>query len=160
MRSIVKTLGIVTLISVLSSCHKALDPGTTAAVKAANGWWVTFTQGGADVFGLKTFFISTYNTAANNDSLWVDDLGHSWGFKSKVPINFSTLTFSGLNLSNEYAPDSVNISNGKILLKAGRARSGTITDSLYFQVSFSDDSPGLPYIMSGTARTGFAEDDY
>jgi hypothetical protein len=151
---------LIAILFIAGSCTKTLDPGTTVAAKAANGWWVTFTQGGVDVLGVKTFFLSTYNTAANDDSLWIDDLNHSWGFKSKVGINFNSLTFAGVNLANEYAPDSVNIANGKILLRAGHAKSGTITDSLYFEVKFSDD-PGTPtYVVSGTARTGFIEDDY
>jgi len=141
------------------SCKKTFQPGKTAAVKAANGWWVTFTLGGADVYNLGTFFLNTYNTAANDDSIWVDDLEHSWEFKVKAKINYDSLTFSTTNAPNEYYDITVNITDGKILPKAGKSRSGNPTDSIYFQANFSDD-PADTYVISGTARTGFIEDDY
>ena len=153
--------------SVLSlSCKKDLKPGETAAVKAANGWWVTFKLGGSDVYGIGTFFIDTYNTSANDDSLWIDDLGHSWGFKSKVKIDFNALTFSATNSTNVYYDPAHNftaatatITEGKILHNAGRSKSGNPTDSIYFKANFPDD-PTDTYEIAGTARTGFIEDDY
>jgi hypothetical protein len=148
---------IIAFIS--SSCKKDVKPGETAAVKAANGWWVTFTLGGSDVYGLGTFFLNTYNTSANDDSLWVDDLGHSWQFKVKTKIDYSTLTFSTANAQNEYYNITVNITDGKILSKGGRSKSGVPTDSIYFKANFSDD-PSNTYVISGTARTGLIEDDY
>lgn len=152
--------GIFIAVTILSiSCKKDLKPGDTAAVKAANGWWVTFTQDGADVYGLGTFFINTYNTSANDDSLWIDDLGHSWQFKCKTKINYNDLSFSSTNVQNQYYNITVDIADGKILPKAGRSRSGNATDSIYFKATFSDD-PANTYVISGTARTGFIEDDY
>lgn len=155
---------IIALVSF--SCKKEIKPGETAAVKAANGWWVTFTLNGSDVYGLGTFFLNTYNTSANDDSLWVDDLKNSWGFKSKVKIDYATLTFSAADSKNWYY-DPVNnftaltatFTDGKILTKAGKSRSGNPTDSIYFKANFSDD-PSNTYVISGTARTGFIEDDY
>lgn len=155
-----KLFGIFIAISILSiSCKKELKPGETAAVKAADGWWVTFTLGGADVYGLGTFFMNTYNTSANDDSLWVDDLGNSWQFKVKSKIDYNSLTFSTTNAQNQYYNITVNIADGKILPKAGRSKSGNPTDSIYFKATFSDD-PTNTYVISGTARTGFIEDDY
>ena len=152
--------GIFIAVTILSiSCKKDLKPGDTAAVKAANGWWVTFTKDGADVYGLGTFFINTYNTSANDDSLWIDDLGHSWQFKCKTKINYNDLSFSSTNVQNQYYNITVDIADGKILPKAGRSRSGNATDSIYFKTTFSDD-PANTYVISGTARTGFVEDDY
>ena len=147
------------VIVIAVSCKKDLTQGSTAAVKAANGWWVTFTLDGSDVFGLGTFFLNTYNTSANKDSLWVDDLEHSWQFKVKTKIDYSTLTFSTTNAPNEYYNITVNITDGKILPKAGKSKSGVATDSIYFKANFSDD-PSNTYVIRGTARTGFIEDDY
>jgi hypothetical protein len=141
------------------SCKKDFKPGETSSVKAANGWWVTFTLDGADVYNLGTFFINTYNTSANDDSLWVDDLEHSWQFKVKAKVDYSNLTFSTTNAQNEYYNITVNLTEGKILPKAGKSRSGNATDSIYFKANFSDD-PSNTYVISGTARTGFIEDDY
>ena len=122
MRKIIFSVFIITIFSL--SCQKSYEPGTTVAPKAASGWWVTFTQGGVDVFGAGTFFFNTYNTAANDDSLWVDDLQHSWQFKCKSKIDYTNLTFSATNSPNEYYPITVNIANGKILPKAGTSKSG------------------------------------
>jgi hypothetical protein len=158
MRKIIFSLLIITA-GLFISCQKTYESSTTVAAKAANGWWVTFTQGGVDVFGIGTFFLNTYNTSANDDSLWVDDLGHSWQFKCKSKIDYQNLTFSAANSPNEYYPITVNINNGKILQKAGTSKSGNKTDSIYMEVNFSDD-PANTYVISGTARTGFEEDDY
>jgi len=158
MRKIILTIFIL-VGCICFSCKKDFKPGETSAVKAANGWWVTFTLDGADVYSLGTFFIDTYNTSANDDSLWVDDLGHSWQFKVKTKVDYSNLTFSITNAENEYYPITVNLTEGKILPKAGRSRSGNPTDSIYFKANFSDD-PSNTYVISGTARTGFIEDDY
>jgi hypothetical protein len=158
---IIAAIAGVLLVSV--SCQKSLDPGTTNSPKIANGWWVTFTQGGNDIYGLGTFFLDTYNTSANNnDSMWVDDLGHSWNFKCKVASNYSALTFATPASPNDYNGDSttVTITGGKVLLKAGTTKGGNKSDSLYMQVKFSDDPSGATYVISGTARTGFDEDDY
>ncbi|HUZ59084.1 MAG TPA: lipid-binding protein [Hanamia sp.] len=142
------------------SCKKAIpDYGKTATENASNGWWVTFTLGGQDVYGLGHQFISTYNTSENPDSIWIDDLGHTWNFKCKAAINYQALTFSTTSSQNEYYDDTVTIQNGKILLKAGHSKSGNVTDSIYMEATFSDD-PTDTYIISGTARTGFIEDDY
>ncbi len=158
MRKILFALFIV-ITSFLISCKKTLNPGETASVKAANGWWVTFKLDGLDVYGLGTFFINTYNTSANDDSIWVDDLGNSWAFKCKTKIDYSNLTFSSMNVQNQYYNITVNITDGKILPMAGRSKSGNPTDSIYFKANFEDD-PSDTYEISGTARTGFIEDDY
>ena len=79
------------------SCQKTFENGTTKANTAASGWWVTLTQDGNDVLGLGTFFLNTYNTSANDDSIWVDDLQNSWQFKCKAAINYQNLTFSATN---------------------------------------------------------------
>ena len=110
-------------------------------------------------WALEQFFLNTYNTSANDDSIWVDDLLNSWQFKCKAAINYQNLTFSTTNATNEYYPITVNITNGKILLKSGTSKSGVKTDSIYMQVNFSDDAANT-YVISGTARTGFIEDDY
>lgn len=156
-KTLTTTFIIIALVSF--SCKKEIKPGETAAVKTANGWWVTFTLDGSDIYGLGTFFLNTYNTSANDDSLWVDDLGHSWQFKVKTKIDYNTLAFSTANAPNEYYNITVNITDGKILPKAGKSKSGVPTDSIYFKANFSDD-PSNTYVISGTARTGFIEDDY
>ena len=162
-----RTIKIAAIISgiflIAASCQKSYDPGTTNSQKMANGWWVTFTSGGADIYGIGHFFLTTYNQSSNNnDSIWVDDLSHSWVFKCKAAANYSALTFGVPAAPNDYNGDTstVTITNGKVLLKAGTTKGGNKSDSLYMQIKFSDDPSGLTYVISGTARTGFIEDDY
>lgn len=152
----------LSLVFVMSACKRTLpDYGRTSAVKAANGWWVTFTLGGQDVYKLGTTFLSTYNISSNTtDSLWIDDLTNTWQYKSKVKLSPSALTFSTSNADNEYnSSEQVTITDGKILLKAAHSPSGLITDSIYFKVSFNDD-PGNTYEVAGFARTGQTADDF
>lgn len=146
----------------LSSCKKSsYDPGTTKSPKASNGWWVTYSVGGSPIFG--PVFFSTYNASADKaDSMWIDDLQKFWTFKGKVALNYSALTFSNGLSENGYYSSEAKIANGKILPLAGHSRSGVKTDSIYMEIQFSDDSPsyGTTYQISGTARTGFIQDDY
>ena len=154
------SLGLILFaILFLVSCKKDFDPGTTNTAKMSNGWWCNFTLGGSDVYGLGYRFLSTYNTASNTDSIWVDDLENFWEFKCKAKFDPTTLTFSATNAPNEYYGITVNITDGKILPNAGHSLSGNKTDSIYMKVNFSDD-PTNTYEIAGTARTGFVEDDH
>lgn len=157
MRKIFFPLFVVIVIMSLS-CQKTYQTAKTNQTKAANGWWVTFTLGGVDVYGIGTKFLTTYNTSANDDSIWVDDLANTWDFKCKAKIN-KDLTFSTTSSQNEYYNITVTLANGKILPKAGKSRAGNPTDSIYVEATFSDD-PTNTYVIAGTARTGFIEDDY
>jgi hypothetical protein len=147
------------------SCKKNLpDPGGASTQAMANEWWVTYTVNGADVLGIGHVQIATYNSSANNNELWVDDLGNvgaAHSFKAKTTADLNNLTFSATNASNENysggtTPQTVTISNGKVLLNAAHSKSGNVTDSIYMQASIS----GTTYTISGYARTSWPEDDY
>ena len=157
-----KIIGLFFFLSVVAAaCKKStFDPGTTTTPKTSNGWWVTYSAGGTVLVGPILF--STYNTAANNtDSMWIDDLKNFWEFKGKVALNYKALTFGSTGIQNNYYPSTADLTNGKILLKGGHSKAGNVTDSIYFQITFSDDtSPGTVYTVAGTARTGLIEDDY
>lgn len=157
-----KILFSAILIAVMTTgCYKNLPTiGNTQTVKLANEWWVTFNVGGKDLFNTHVAF-DTYNTAVNNDSLWLDDLygGYALEFKSKVATDIKALTFSGAGVKNEYLDDTITVSKGQVFPNGGVSKTGIITDSIYMEVNFSDD-PGNTYIISGTARTQYAEDDY
>lgn len=151
-----------TIIFLLSSCEKKNlpDVASTAAEKMANEWWVTLDQGGVqDASGYGHFKIATYNTSANDDSIWIDDFQNGWEVKFKAKADYSNLTFAASNAVNEYYAITVNVTDGKILPNAGHSKSGNVVDSIHMQIEFSDD-PGTIYEMNGVARTRFAEDDY
>jgi hypothetical protein len=155
--------------ALVSSCTKTMSDypnlsGNTATAKMSNGWWVNVTVSGQPGNLLpKPVFFQTYNTSSNSpDSLWLDDVGNFWNFKIVAVANYSTLSFKANGVLNDYYADTAIIMNGKILPKAAHSRTGNVTDSIYMEAQFSDDSPayGNTYIIAGTARTSFIEDDY
>ncbi|HYH14534.1 MAG TPA: lipid-binding protein, partial [Flavisolibacter sp.] len=157
---------IIVAVTALTACEKEKpEVGGTGAEKVANEWWVQFTLDGNAVKN-GFFAIATYNTASSQDSIWVDDLTHSFGFKSKAKVDLNNLTFAAANVQNtyfnparptSYPATTVSIINGKVLPGAGHSKAGNATDSIYVEVEFSD-KPGAKYVLSGHARTGFEED--
>lgn len=151
---------IAIALILLSSCKKELPTvGGTSAQSMANEWWVTFTLNGQDVFNLGHQKITTYNTANNDNNMWVDDLQHLWQFKVKTPADFKNLSFGVSHAQNQYYNITVDIMNGKVFPLKGHSKTGNVTDSIYFQTRFSDDSTNV-YTISGTARTQWPQDDY
>ena len=145
------------------SCTKKLEnPGATNTVAMSNEWWVTLATGGVVQYGGAHLLFSTYNTSQNvADSLWLDDLGNVWNFKIKVLANPTNLTFLTTDSAqNEYYDIRVKISNGKIIPKGGVGyTTGSIVDSIYMEAVFGDD-PTNTYVISGVARSRWAQDDY
>ena len=159
---------IVVMILAFKLCKKnCLQLVEHAAQNIANEWWVTLTLNGTDIYNLGHKKLSTYNTSANDNTIWVDDLKNTYGFKVKANADLKSLTFNGTKSSNLYYdpahpanfPNTVDISEGKVLLKQGHSRSGNIVDSIYMKIIFSDD-PSSTYVISGHSRTGFVEDEY
>ena len=168
MKRIIFIIVIIAATAMLNACQKTKDAGATSAVKIANEWWVTLDSVGIpDVYGIGHIKISTYNTSANDNSIYVDDDKNGYGFKIKATADYTNLSFSSIPLAaNEYFiqgsnsfPETVNLTEGKIFSKAGHSKSGNIADSIHMKLEFSDD-PGFVYEMNGVARTRFAEDDY
>ena len=156
----------IVLLTIVS-CEKTYDPGATKAKDVANEWWADLYQGGASATGGSIGKVMTYNTAVDNDSIWVDDLHNLYSFKVKAKFDSKALTFVTTNAKDDYydplkpaaSPATVTITDGKVLLKAAHSATGVVTDSIYFKAEFSDD-PGTIYEIKGTGRTGWAEDDY
>jgi len=155
---------IAIVIFTMNGCKKTYDPGTTKAAKVANEWWVNLYLDGKPQ--LSTFSkIETYNTAANNDSIWLDDLGNVWNFKIKAKFDATALTFQATNAvsKNYLTPDTtfinVTITDAKILPLAAKSTTGVPTDSIYFKVVFSDDA-ATTYEIKGTGRTMWSPDDF
>jgi len=155
----------------ISACDKRNlpDKGATYAESVSNEWWVVLSQNGSALTDPAK--ISTYNTSMNQDSIFVDDLGNIWPFKCKAKIDLTNMAFStektqsltdikvpGSSPAQYYRP-TVTITNGKILPKAAKSLSGNPTDSIYMEIEFSDD-PGNKYVIAGSARTRFSEDEY
>jgi Lipid-binding putative hydrolase len=150
----------IIMILFLSCTKKLENPGATNTVAMSNEWWVTLTLGGNDLLGRHVLF-STYNTSQNvADSLWLDDLENGYDFKCKVLADPKNLTFTTDSSQNEYYDIRVHIANGKIIPNGGKGyTTGSIVDSIYMEASFGDD-PGDTFIISGVARSRWAQDDY
>jgi hypothetical protein len=159
---------IILGISVLNSCQKVKDAGATSAIKVANEWWATLDSVGIpDYYGLGHLRIATYNTAADNGNIWVDDYKNGYGFKIIAAVDYANLTFSSdASAANGYFvtgsssfPETAHLTDGKIFPKMGHSKSGNIADSIHFKIEFSDN-PGFIYEMNGVERTKFPQDDY
>lgn len=149
---------LLTFNAILSSCSKDLpDPGGTGAEKLSGEWFVQVTYDGTTTDYIK---ILTYNTAANNDSLWVDDQGGFWDFKVKTRMDASALTFNVENGQNVSYDSKVTILNGKVIPNGSTTVSGAVVDSIYFEAKFDDDTDNLTFIFSGHMRSGFLEDEH
>lgn len=156
-----KKLVFVLVLFVIISCNKkTYDPGATSAVKVTNEWWVNLYLGGQAQYSSFSK-IMTYNTAANKDSIWVDDLGNIWQFKIRAKFNADSLTFQAANAPNYWPgyPIKLSIQNAKIMLNKAKSTTGVVTDSIYFKVIFSDD-PTNTYEIKGTGRTMWSPDDH
>lgn len=150
-----------TFVSCDEDGYAEYDPGETNT-KAFHGEWyvVAYDPDGAPAYNGDYVPFSTYNTAANNDSIWLDDHGSWMEIKTRVNTNGRDLTFSG----PENAPElitggTVTVRNGKIIKNGGRAAvSNTTVDSIYFEAEF-DWEPGVIFTFGGHKRTGYDEDD-
>ena len=161
-----KIIFIAIVLFTVNACKKTIDPGTTKAAKVANEWWVNYYLNG-EAQNSSFSKIETYNVAANNDSIWVDDLGNIWDFKIRASFDPTNLSFNATNAisTNYLTADStfitVTITDAKIIPLAAKSTTGVVTDSIYFKVSFSDDKPvGTIYEVKGTGRTRWSPDDY
>jgi hypothetical protein len=110
----------------------------------------------------------TYNTAANTDEIWIDDLGHFGPFKIKSAAQVTDLSFSSASSTSVVPYDEdedenplyleVKLTNGKVLTGQGFSISGVETDSIHMEIEVDAD-PGTLYRVSGHRRTGFLEDE-
>lgn len=157
-----KNILIVILIlgaACMWACSKDLpDAGGTSTEVLSNEWWVN------NKAGDEMLKISTYNTASNPDSIWINSLdtaGVDYRIICKMKVDLNSLTFSTQNAQNFslHKTNTITISKGIILPKVGHSRDGNPTDSIYLELQYSDD-PGKTYKVSGHARTRFVEDDY
>jgi hypothetical protein len=158
----------------------------TATYPMNGEWWVTYRldDGSGNlvdagiVWGigeLGHFKALTYNTVENvSNKLWITDVdglsydasGNFWSYRVVTDLNLSSKSFD-VDTATNAAYDShgdpydiqVTVKNGKVILGGGLSRTGVVTDSIYYELEFSDD-PGNIYYVGGHRRTGFYEDEY
>ena len=161
MKKIKGIIALVVLLAFASSCQEEYEPVMFPAHQLSGEWYVTYTIGGVDVYNWGHTTIMTYNTANDEDSIWVTDNDHFWGYRAVVGANPEGMAFGQSDsLDNQAYPVKMVVKSGQIFPDGGKSKTGVVTDSISFVVGFGDDAPGTEYVVSGHRRTGFVEDDY
>lgn len=152
----------------LWSCDEGGNPdaGGTTTQAFAGDWFISAVDTNGDVL-FEHALHSTYNSAANDNTFWIDDHTNGWWLKGKVEANLGDLTFASngaveniIDVPGQGPQGEVTITEGKVIKNGGVSRGGHVVDSIYFRVHFSYDVDGYDIIHSGHKRTGFLEDEY
>ena len=144
-----------------ASCSKKPDIEYTSTVKMSGDWYVESFKDGAHEYDFERVF--TYNTSdPNSGQIWFDDLKHTWWFKGKFDVDYSTLSFKPkTSIPNLHATgETIEIIEGKVIPMGGHSKTGVVVDSIYLKAKFSDDIDNSIWEFKGHQRTGFFEDDY
>ena len=156
----IKVLFSILIFTSFSSCDEGGKPdaGGTKTEQFAGDWFIDLTDSDGAAIAAHTLH-STYNTSANNNTMWIDDHTNGYVIKCKITIN-SDGTFSATNSENIIDSGTVTITEGKITKGAGISKAGHVVDKISFRAHFSYDAPGYDILYSGHKRTGFLEDEY
>jgi hypothetical protein len=151
------TIATVLILSSFIGCDEVGETttGGTSAKNLAGEWFIDASDASGKVSEHELF--STYNTAANNNTLWLDDQKSFKKFKIKVTFEKDG-SFSTSSASNEYGSVTVTITNGKVEKEAAVSKGGHKVDKISFKAEFSNE-PGVLYSYEGSRRTGFSEDE-
>lgn len=143
------------------------EPGGVNIEKMCGNWdvvWYAVDASGNILDEWTDGSIFTYNKADNGTTqMWIDDRSTYWNFQFLVDINYADKTFSATERDYDAAGSGTAvITNGKILEGAGKNLHGAPTDSIAFEISFSDDSYPEKYgfdhyLVTGTKYSGFTE---
>ena len=153
---LITVLGFATL----SSCDEGGKPdaGGTNMAKYAGDWYISLSDPDGPI--VDHALHSTYNTAANDNTMWIDDHQNGYYLKCKVTVDMDNGTFTATDAPNVIDAGTVTITDGKIIKNGGHSRGGHVVDSIYFKAHFSYDDPGYDITYGGHKRTGFLEDEY
>lgn len=158
---IIKIFLAIFLLTTIFSCDEGGNPeaGGTSVAKMAGDWYITLTDSDGEVISEHALH-STYNTAANDNTMWIDDHENGYYIKCKVTVDTKTGTFSIVSSDNLLDGSKVTITDGKIEKGAATSKAGHKVDKISFRAHFDYDDPGYDIIYEGHKRTGFLEDEY
>jgi hypothetical protein len=149
-------------LTMFTSCDEGGDPDQEATTtgRYAGDWWVNVYDSKGDVVA-EHILMTTVNTAANDNTMWINDEDHEGFLKSKMTIDPASGTFSADDSENLLSkdPTTVDITEGLVSFGTGVSKSGKTVNSIKFKVEYSDD-PGEVYSFEGPQWTGFLEDEY
>lgn len=160
--NIIKVLFGILILTSFSSCDEGGDPniGGTTTGDYAGDWFINLTDSNGDAVTEHALH-STYNTSANDNTMWIDDAKHGYVIKCKITIDTKTGTFTATSAENVLDPGTtVTITNGKIEKGAALSKGGHKVDKISFTAHFSYDAAGYDILYDGHKRTGFKEDEY
>lgn len=163
--NIIKVLFSIFLITALVSCDEGGDPDkimtTTGAF--AGDWFITLTDSDGNVL-IEHALHSTYNTSANDNTMWLDDHENGYVVKSKFSINTTNGLFGATDSANINDggdnDTTVTITDGQIIKGGATSKAGHVVDKISFRVHYSYDADGYDILYEGHKRTGFLEDEY
>jgi len=164
-------LFLIVSVPVFTSCDEGGDPDKvmTTTGSFAGDWFITARDSdGNPIPGVPDNALhSTYNTAANDNTMWMDDHTNSYEIKSKFTIDTASGLFSSVDSPNFYDVDEDNvpqstttITEGQIIRGGATSKGGHTVDKITFRVHYSYDPAGYDIVYEGHKRTGFAEDEY
>jgi hypothetical protein len=158
--NIIKILFGILILASFSSCDEGGNPtaGGTTTQDYAGDWFISITDDGGTTL-VDHALHSTYNTSANDNTMWIDDAKNGWWIKCKITVDLATGTFTATAQPNVIDSGTVTITEGKIEKGAGLSKAGHVVDKISFKAVFSyDTATKLTFV--GTKRTGFKEDEY
>ena len=170
MKKYISMMAMALMLSMgFTACDVETDeePGGVNIEKMCGNWdvvWYAVDASGNILDEWTDGSIFTYNKADNGTTqMWIDDRSTYWNFQFLVDINYADKTFSATERDYDAAGSGTAvITNGKILEGAGKNLHGAPTDSIAFEISFSDDSYPEKYgfdhyLVTGTKYSGFTE---
>lgn len=164
----IKVLFGILLVTSFSSCDEGgdPDPGMTTTGNYAGDWFMTLRDANGDAIpGIDDNVLhQTFNTAANDNTMWIVDHHTGYYIKCKIQVNTATGQFSATDVTNfDDGGDNtstVTITEGQITKFGALSKGGHPVDKIHFRAHFSYDDPGNDIIYDGHKRTGFFEDEY
>ena len=151
--------GLLVLVS-FSSCDEGgdPDPGGTTVEDYAGDWFITLTDTDGNTL-VENALHTTYNTSANDNTMWIDDHENGYWIKAKVTVNLADGTFTATDAENLLDGSLVTITEGKIEKGAATSLGGHTVDKISFRAHFDYDADGYDILYEGHKRTGFLEDE-
>ncbi len=165
-KSIYIVLGLIVLV-MLSACKKELPQVWMSSTSGFDGnWYVRYdNETTTDPYNKGYVANTIYNTANNGDSIWLEGSTDFLKYKLRIPVNSLTNTFGSDSVVFDNTTGSnIIVSNGKIIKNAVTLPSGSVVDSIYYQI-WVDLGLGNGFVLinktlnvGGYRKSGFLED--
>lgn len=160
MKNLIKLLIILPALFLFVGCDEGGDPDIdkTNTGQFAGDWFINLKDSDGATL-VEHALHSTYNTSANDNTMWIDDHENGYWIKCKITIDENG-NFTATNAENLIDGSFVTITEGKIEKGAAVSQGGHVVDKISFRAHFDYDAPGYDILYEGHKRTGFLEDEY